>query len=477
MASAYGHYVRAVETATAIVPPTRVDTALTVVVGTAPLHLAANPMGVNKPLLVNSYSEAVTQIGQSKNWADYTLSEAVYSEFSLYQVYPAIYINVLDPSKHKKTETNVSVTLTDNTGIIEKPVLLNTLVLRKTQAAEPLQLDKDYTATYNDDEQLVIAMTAPASSVVATYDYLDPSMVTEDDIIGGVASDGSLKGLELVHQVFPQFGLIPCTILAPGWSHKSAVAAVMKAKETNISGVFRGMSLADADTETVRDYTQVVEWKNKNNYNSAQQVLCWPKVSLGGRQYHLSTQLAHLMGKTDAANNNLPYYSPSNKGLQIDSSVLKDGTEVYLTPTNGAYLNGQGVHTAINFIGGWRAWGNRTTAYPSTTDPKDTFIPVRRMFNFVTNTLITTYWSKIDDPTNLRLVTSVVNSAELWLNSLVSQGALLGARVEFREADNSTTDLMDGIIRFKVYLTPPSPAREIVFDLEYDVNYLSVLFG
>ena len=150
-------------------------------------------MGVNKPLLVNSYSEAVTQIGQSKKWEDYTLSEAVYSEFALYQVYPAIYINVLDPAKHKKTETNVNVTLTDNTGIIEKPVLLNTLVVRKTQAAEPLQIDKDYTATYNDDEQLVISMTAPAASVVATYDYLDPSMVTEDDIIGGVASDGSLK--------------------------------------------------------------------------------------------------------------------------------------------------------------------------------------------------------------------------------------------------------------------------------------------
>lgn len=473
----YGHYVRATETATAIVPPTRVDTALTVVVGTAPLHLAAQPMGVNKPLLVNSYSEAVTQIGQSKKWEDYTLSEAVYSEFALYQVYPAIYINVLDPAKHKKTETNVNVTLTDNTGIIEKPVLLNTLVVRKTQAAEPLQIDKDYTATYNDDEQLVISMTAPAASVVATYDYLDPSMVTEDDIIGGVASDGSLKGLELVHQVFPQFGLIPCTILAPGWSHKSAVAAVMKAKETSISGIFSGLSLADADTETVRNYTQVVEWKNKNNYNSNSQVLCWPKVSLGGRQFHLSTQLAHLMGQTDAAHDNLPHYSPSNKGLQADSSVLKDGTEVYLTPINGAYLNGQGVHTALNFIGGWKAWGNRTTAYPSKTDPKDTFIPVRRMFHFVINTLITTYWSKIDDPTNLRLVDSVVNSAQLWLNSLVSRGALLGARVEFREADNAKTDLMDGIIRFKVYLTPPSPAREIVFDLEYDVEYLSVLFG
>lgn len=477
MADVYGHGVYGRETATAIVPPTRVDTALSVVVGTAPVHLSKDPIGTNKPLLVTSYSEAITRIGNSKNWADYTLSEVVYSQFALFQVYPAVFINVLDPKKHKKTVTNEALALTDNMGTIDKPVLLDTLVVRKTQAAEPLQLDKDYTATYNDDEQLVIALTADATSVVVSYDHVDASMVTEDDIIGGIDSEGDLKGLELVHQVFPQFGLVPCTIIAPGRSHKPAVAAVMKAKETNVSGVFSAMSIADVDTETVRNYADVSAWKNKNNFNSTRQVLAWPKVSLGGRQYHLSTQIAHVLAKTDADYGNLPYKSPSNESLQADSAVLKDGKEIFLTSASGAYLNGQGVVTALNFIGGWRVWGNRTTAYPSTTDPKDTFIPVRRMFNFVLNTLITTYWSKIDDPTNLRLVDSVVNSAQLWLNSLVAQGALLGARVEFREADNAKTDLMDGIIRFKVYLTPPSPAREIVFDLEYDVEYLSVLFG
>ena len=35
---------------------------------------------------------------------------------------------------------------------------------------------------------------------------------------------------------------------------------------------------------------------------------------------------------------------------------------------------------------------------------------------------------------------------------------------------------MDGIARFHVYVTPPSPNREIDFTLEYDVNYLSTLF-
>ena len=38
-----------------------------------------------------------------------------------------------------------------------------------------------------------------------------------------------------------------------------------------------------------------------------------------------------------------------------------------------------GIVTALNWEGGWRVWGNRTSDYPSSTDPKDTFIPNRRM--------------------------------------------------------------------------------------------------
>ena len=41
---------------------------------------------------------------------------------------------------------------------------------------------------------------------------------------------------------------------------------------------------------------------------------------------------------------------------------------------------------ALNFAGGWKAWGNRLGSYPTNTDPKDNFIPVRRMFDYVGNT-------------------------------------------------------------------------------------------
>ena len=36
---------------------------------------------------------------------------------------------------------------------------------------------------------------------------------------------------------------------------------------------------------------------------------------------------------------------------------------------------------------------------------------------------------------------------------------------------------MDGKFCFHVYVTPPSPAREIDFVLEYDVNNLTTLYN
>jgi uncharacterized protein len=279
-----------------------------------------------------------------------------------------------------------------------------------------------------------------------------------------------------VNQVFPRFRLVPGQILAPKYSTDSAVAAVMRAKASNINNHFKAISLSDIPTAEVENYSEAAEWKNDNNIVDALQVVCWPKVKLGSEQFHLSTQLAGVICKTDSQNQDIPYVSPSNKNLQIDSSVLADGSEVWMAPDQAAFLNGQGIVTALNFVGGWKAWGNRTAAYPAVTDPKDSFLALRRMFNWVGNTLTLTFWQRLDAPLNKRQIQTVVDSANIWLNGLTAPGFLLGGRVEFLADENPATDLMDGIARFHVYLTPPSPNREIDFILEYDPSYLQSLF-
>ena len=83
------------------------------------------------------------------------------------------------------------------------------------------------------------------------------------------------------------------------------------------------------------------------------------------------------------------------------------------------------------------------------------------------------YWNKIDKKMTRRLIDSIVDSVNIWLNGLVNEEKLLGGRVEFLEEENSQTALMAGKAVFHIYLTPPSPMKECEFVLEYDAEYVS----
>ena len=157
--------------------------------------------------------------------------------------------------------------------------------------------------------------------------------------------------------------------------------------------------------------------------------------------------------------------------------VLTGGTEVPLTLPNAEFLNSQGIVTGLNFIGGLRAFGNRTACYPANTDPKDAFIPIRRMMCWISNTIVQTCWQRLDKPLNRRQVQTIVNTLQVWLNGLVAREYLIAGTIEFREDENPITDLSDGISRFHVKVTPPSPNRDIEFIVEYDPTALSALFS
>ncbi|GAV21609.1 phage tail sheath family protein [Carboxydothermus pertinax] len=480
----YKHGVYVSEIPTSVIPPVRTSAGLPVVFGTAPINLATEPAPVNKPILCYTYEEAVKQFGYSDDWANYTLCEFIKSHFALFNVAPVVLVNVLDPAVHKQHVTAESITLVDNQATLANyGVLKSSVVVKSQDGVTTYTLNTDYTVEFDSDGKAVINRLTTGSipagaTLTVDYDHLNPAAVTAADIIGGVdVATGAYEGLELLNKVFPLYRLVPGMVLAPGWSQDPTVAAVMVAKASNINGHFKCIALTDVPTGTVKNYTDVAAWKNDNNYTSARQVVCWPKVKLGEEKYHLSTQLAGVICRTDAENDDIPYASPSNKSLQANGAVLADGTEITLGPDQAAYLNGQGIITALNFIGGWKAWGNRTGAYPAVTDPKDAFLPIRRMFDWIANTLVLTFWQKVDFPINRRLVETIVDSANIWFNGLAARGYILGGRVEFVPEENPETDLLDGIIRFHVYVTPPSPAREIDFVVEYDPEYLKALFA
>lgn len=486
---AYQHGVTTQERPTSILPPVRTFAGLPVVVGTAPVVLAADGVGkINEPVLAYNYAEAVAALGYSPEYDKFTLCEAMDVFFKYFGVGPVVFINVLDPSvAANKTEVLAEAKTLNSSdeAVTTNPYVVGATVVVKNQAGTTTYVkDTDYTLTFQDDGKAVITRKAggtitAGAQLTIDYSYLNGTGVTSTEIIGGVDGSGNYSGLELVNKIFPRLRLVPGQILAPSFSSDPNVFAVMSAKASNINDLFKAIALADVPSDTVTNYTDVPAWVNDNNYKDEFSIVCWPQVALAGVKFNLSTQIAAINLMNDAANNDIPYVSPSNKSLQANASVLADGTELWLEHPQANFLNGEGIATALNFIGGWKSWGNRTGAYPANTDPKDAFIPIRRMFNWVQNELILTYWQKVDDPTNRRLIQTVVDSFNIRLNGLAAEEALVGEnnRIEFLESENPLTDLIDGRVRFHVYITPPGPAEVIDFVVEYDVSNLQSLFG
>lgn len=473
----YKHGVYTSEIPTSIVPPVEALVGLPVVIGTAPINLASDPK-TNEPVLCYTYAEAVQYLGYINDFENYTLCEFMKSHFTLFSVAPVVFINVLDKTKHKVTIAEAAISIVNNEAIIKvQGVILDTLVVKN--ASSEAVPDIDYDAGFNDAGECVITILNKSISgeIKVSYDKIDSSLVTSADVIGGVSSEGISTGLELINQVLPKFGIVPGQLVAPKYSCDPSVAAVMSSKAGNINGFFKCISLVDIPVSEAGKYSDVVEWKNSNNYIYENQIALWPKVRLGDDIYHMSTQVAGLICKTDSQNNGVPYVSPSNHSLQMNGLVGNNNDEVVIGIDQANYLNGQGVVTAINFSGGWKLWGNRTACYPSVTDPKDSFIPVKRMFYYIAQTIIQSFWQKVDAPITVRLIDTIVDSLNIWLNGMTSAGYILGGRVVFLESENPLTSIMDGKIKFHVYVTPPSPAREISFDLEYDVDYLKTLFS
>ncbi|MEN6372217.1 MAG: phage tail sheath family protein [Armatimonadota bacterium] len=480
------HGVNIEEVPTRVLPPRVVSASIPFVVGLAPIHRTKSAAAdvINKPVLCNTYEEFVTQFGESDD-AKYTLCEFAKVFFGLYNVGPIVVVNVLDPASDKTAVASEAAVMAAGTYTLKQDAVLSTLIVKSQDGSKTYVLDTDYTAEYDEDGYILItrlsdgAITTATSALQLSYDKIGATPCTAEDIIGGVnVMTGANEGLQCIEDVYALHSVIPGMILCPGWSKTPSVALAMAAKTTGINSLFSAIAIADVDSGAAAadQYTKVNNWKNTNSYTNGHLGVCWPKVKLDSAVYWLSSHLAGRIAATDADNGDVPYVSPSNKSLQINGLVTDNGSPVVLTIPQADTLNQQGVITGLQF-NGWKCWGNRTGDYPGSTDPKDAFLSVRRMMNWIGNNVVLLLWQKLDDPLNRRTVETAVDSVNQWLNGLVARGSINAGRCEFVQGENSNVSLSDGKLTLHLYVTPPSPAEQINVILEYAVNGNSAVFG
>ena len=121
---------------------------MAVIVGTAPVNRATSPK-VNTPVLCFTEKEALEAFGDSDDWKNYTLCEAIEVFFRLFKTGPIVMINVLDPAVHKTSVADAPITFTDGIATLnDTGVMLDTLsITGKNQGT-------DYTASSMRTEPL-----------------------------------------------------------------------------------------------------------------------------------------------------------------------------------------------------------------------------------------------------------------------------------------------------------------------------------
>lgn len=476
----YKHGVYPAEHSTSMAAPIRGTAGLQVVFGTAPVNMLEDPAkAVNRPILVGSYTEAVKAVGYSADFDSYTLCDSIAASFQVVGVAPMVLVNVLDPEKHKAVLEETDLAVTGGKAVLDKTgVLPKSLAVKADGTA--LAAGSDYTTAFNPDGTLTITLApggkgAAAEALTVSGEMLDPSKVTAADIVGGVdAQTGKESGLEVLRQVYPLLSLVPGLLIAPRWSRDPAVAAAMQAKTRELNGTFKLCCIVDVDStaDGAVKYTDVKEQKEAQAVADANAYPVWLYAKSGSGLHSGSAMAAALTVYTDAQNDDTPNVSPSNKAIGITAACLADGTEVLLDQAQANIVNSYGVATWLN-MGGFRLWGNNTAAYPGTTDPKDRWFSVRRFLNWAANTFILTYFEKVDNPANKRMIEAIVDSENVRGNGFVARGVCARYETVYLEADNSAEDLMGGKLTFRQYITPFTPAECIEDIIEFDPNALT----
>lgn len=480
----YQHGIGVGEAPTSIPTPVQSTEGVPVIFGTAPVNLAADPAhATNKLFLCKNFAEAKAALGYSEDYANYTLCQAMDAFFKVFAVAPVVLCNVLDPSSatHKEALTQTSATVTNNQAVLtEDGIILSTLTFKNGNT--DLVIDVDYTLSFNDAGKVVVTLLTSVSTLTVAGYKLKPAGVTLAEVIGTIdANTGVYTGIQLVDKVYPELHVAPGAILAPGWSHNPSVGLALSAKCEEISGCFRAECVVDIDCGQTNSgalkYTDVETVKNNSGFGDVHMISLWPEVKVADKQFAYSAIFTAMMYSTDYANGDVPCNSPSNKSIKISTACLHNGTPVDLDQDQANELNGVGVVTVLYWGGDYKSWGNNTAAYPATTDPKDRWIACRRFFSWWGNSFILTYARKVDDPTDYRLIQSIVDSENMRANALVSEGKVAGLRMVYSQDENPVDSVLNGKIRFKQYLAPYPPAEYIENILEFDPSMLQSALG
>jgi len=464
MPASFLHGFEFIETAL-LHPIQMVRSAIIGLVGTAP----AGP--IQTPTLIMSRTDAAKFGAET---AGFTIPQALDAIFDQGDsIGYIVVVNVLDPAVHKTPVVSESRTFgVDGRLTLAHPVVA-AVVVKNTAGTVTYVSGTDYTlhAATGALTRIAAGAITAGQTVAVTYEYADPSVIVNADIIGGPdVVTGDRHGIEALLDTSSLYGFAPKILIAPQYSSAKVVMDAMLAKAATL----RAVAIADSAVGA----TTVEAVATRNLFDNPRAILTYPLLKRPDPTTDIdqvvpySPYLAGVISRTD---NELGFWhSPSNKViLGITATERPIPHITFHSPDSLAnYLNEIKLVTAIHHEG-FRAWGNRS----ATSDTAFHFITIRRQFDIIEESVELGTIRLLDRPINRAFFEDLTDSVQLFLNSLIGRGGLIDGRVLVAPEDNPPGEIAQGRLTARLILTPVYPAERITYNVTLDIEPLKKLFA
>jgi len=309
-----------------------------------------------------------------------------------------------------------------------------------------------------DGETALVAPAPPAA--------VPSPRLSADDYVGDVADRTGFGGLEAVEEV--TMLCVPDLMSAyqQGSIDLDTVQAVQTAMIAHCE--LMGDRIAILDPPPGFNAKQIKEWRvDKARYDSAYAALYWPWVKTMNPATGLlsylppSGHIAGVWGRNDDTRG--VHKAPANEIVRGAIDI-----EVNITKNEHDLLNPEGINVIRAFPGrGIRVWGARTLS----SDPAWRYLSVRRLFNFLEESILSgTSWI-VFEPNDQALWAKIRRTIAAFLVLQWRAGALFGATPDeafYVKCDSETNpaEAIDaGQVLCEIGVAPVKPAEFVIFRL------------
>jgi Bacteriophage tail sheath protein len=288
--------------------------------------------------------------------------------------------------------------------------------------------------------------------------------VSPDDYVGNSADRTGFAGLEAVDEVTMLCVPDLSAALQQGMIDKEQYKAVQLAMIAHCE--LMADRVAILDPPPGMNAQQVKEWRvDEAGYDSKYATVYWPWMKImdptSGAPTFMppSGTIAGIWARNDDTRG--VHKAPAN---EVCRGVIS--LETNITKGEHDQLNPVAVNCVRSFPGqGIRVWGARTLS----SDPEWRYLNVRRLFNYVEESILSgTNWV-VFEPNDFKLWDSVKRTVDAFLRTVYRSGALFGQTSQEAffvkcDAENNPPENRDlGILTVEIGIAPVKPAEFVVF--------------